>query len=30
VISGREAAEVIDELEILFRRHYEKQANPEK
>jgi hypothetical protein len=24
VISGREAAEVIDELEILFRRHYEK------
>jgi hypothetical protein len=30
VISGREAAEVIDELEILFRRHYEKFANPEK
>jgi len=26
VISGREAAEVIDELEILFRRHYEKLA----
>jgi len=23
VISGRNAAEVIDELEILFRRHYE-------
>ena len=30
VISGREAAEVIDELEILFRRHYEKHANTEK
>ena len=30
VISGRDAAEVIDELEILFRRHYEKIANPEK
>jgi hypothetical protein len=24
VIHGREAVEVIDELEILFRRHYEK------
>jgi hypothetical protein len=24
VIQGRGAAEVIDELEILFRRHYEK------
>jgi len=30
VISGRDAVEVIDELEILFRRHYEKTANPEK
>jgi len=28
VISGRAAAEVIDELEVLFRRHYEKYANP--
>jgi hypothetical protein len=26
VISGRDAAEVIDELEVLFRRHYEKLA----
>jgi hypothetical protein len=26
VVSGRDAAEVIDELEILFRRHYEKLA----
>lgn len=24
VISGRDAVEVIDELELLFRRHYEK------
>ena len=24
VISGRDAAEIIDELEIMFRRHYEK------
>ena len=24
VISGRDAAEVIDELEIMFRRYYEK------
>jgi hypothetical protein len=30
VISGRDAVEVIDELEILFRRQYEKHANPEK
>lgn len=30
VISGRSAVEVIDELEVLFRRHYEKIANPEK
>jgi len=29
VISGRSAVEVIDELEVLFRRHYEKVANPE-
>lgn len=28
VISGREAAEVIDELEIMFRRHYEKLPKP--
>ena len=28
VISGRDAVEVIDELEILFRRHYEKLAKP--
>ena len=26
VISGRNAIEVIDELEIMFRRHYEKHA----
>jgi len=26
VIHGRSAVEVIDELEILFRRHYEKLA----
>ena len=26
VISGRSAVEVIDELEVLFRRHYEKLA----
>jgi hypothetical protein len=25
LLQGREAAEVIDELEILFRKHYEKQ-----
>jgi hypothetical protein len=30
VISGRGAVEVIDELETMFRRHYEKVANPEK
>ena len=30
VISGRDAVEVINELELLFRRHYEKFANPEK
>ena len=30
VIHGRDAVEVIDELEIMFRRHYEKHANPEK
>ena len=30
VISGRDAVEVIDELEVLFRRHYEKHANTEK
>jgi len=29
VISGRSAVEVIDDLEVLFRRHYEKVANPE-
>jgi hypothetical protein len=26
MISGRDAVEVIDELEVLFRRHYEKLA----
>jgi hypothetical protein len=30
IISGRDAAEVIDELEILFRQHYDKATNPEK
>lgn len=30
VIHGREAAEVIDELEVLFRRYYEKQINPDQ
>jgi hypothetical protein len=25
-ISGRDPSEAIDELEILFRRHYEKPA----
>jgi hypothetical protein len=30
VISGRGAVEVIDELELLFRRHYEKFISPEK
>ena len=30
VIQGRDAVEVIDELEILFRRHYEKHITPEK
>jgi hypothetical protein len=30
VISGRDAAKVIDELEVLFRRHYEKVVKPEK
>ncbi len=28
VISGRDAVEVIDELEILFRRHYENLPKP--
>jgi len=28
VISGRNAVEVIDELELMFRRHYEKFAKP--
>lgn len=27
VMQGRDAVEVIDELEILFRRHYEKLKN---
>ncbi len=27
VMQGRDATEVIDELEILFRRHYEKLKN---
>lgn len=26
VISGRDAVEVIDELEVMFRKHYEKLA----
>jgi hypothetical protein len=30
VISGRGAEEVIDELEALFRRQYEKFTNPER
>jgi hypothetical protein len=30
VIHGRDAVEVINELEVLFRRQYEKLANPEK
>jgi hypothetical protein len=30
VVSGRGAVEVIDDLELMFRRHYEKIANPEK
>lgn len=30
VISGRDVVEVIDELEALFRRNYEKHTNPEK
>lgn len=29
VIHGRDAVEVIDELEVLFRRHYERQATPD-
>lgn len=27
VVQGRGAVEVIDELEVLFRRHYEKRAD---
>ncbi len=27
VMQGREAVEVIDELEVMFRRHYEKLTN---
>jgi hypothetical protein len=30
VMHGREAVEVIDELEILFRRHYERLITPEE
>ncbi len=30
VIQGRDAVEVIDELEVMFRRHYEKLVNPEE
>ena len=30
VIHGRDAVEVIDELEILFRRYYEQLTGPEK
>jgi len=30
VMQGRDAVEVIDELEILFRQHYEKFSSPEK
>jgi hypothetical protein len=29
VISGRDAVEVIDELEVMFRQHYEKLSKPE-
>lgn len=29
VVQGRGAVEVIDELEILFRRHYEKHSSSE-
>lgn len=30
VMHGRDAVEVIDELEILFRRHFEKHSSPEE
>lgn len=30
IIHGRDAVEVIDELEILFRRQYEQQVKPEQ
>jgi hypothetical protein len=30
IIHGRDAVEVIDELEILFRGHYEKQIKPDQ
>lgn len=29
VTQGRGSVEVIDELEVLFRRHYEKRTDPE-
>lgn len=28
VMQGRPAVEVIDELEVIFRRHYERQSSP--
>jgi hypothetical protein len=30
IIHGRDAVEVIDELEVLFRRQYERLANPQE
>ncbi len=30
VMHGRDAVAVIDELEILFRRHFEQYSNPEE
>jgi hypothetical protein len=30
IVQGREAIEVIEELEILFRSHYEKLAGTDK
>ena len=30
VVQGRDAVEVIDELEVMFRKHYERLVHPEE
>ena len=30
IMQGRDAVEIIDELEVVFRRHYEKKFSPQE